>query len=184
MQKEDFRKFIEDKYKENEPAPKFDWTKEKDSFITEVESFFSSVETFLKEFTETGKIALSKSFIEIEEPDTGIYEAPKLDIVIGNSNVTLQPIGTQLIGCKGRIDMKSRKGAIKIVLVSAEMKSLSDHISISITSSSDSSPKTNPIKPRKEITWQWKLLSAPPTSQYFEFNEDNFLEALMELANG
>ena len=184
MTKDEFRKFVEEKNESKKPAETFDWSKERDSFLSFLDALFSDVKSYLKEFIKSGKIELTEQKIDLEEENIGKYSVDKIDITIGNRKVHLIPIGIQLIGCKGRVDMKGLNGLIKIVLVDSRMKSLRDHIKI--TTHVVGEPKPNEpekLESADKIQWKWRLLTAPPTSKYLEFNEENFLEALMELAH-
>jgi len=145
---------------------------------------YNDVKNYLAEFTSNGKIKVTERQIELDEESIGKYSVNSLDIAIGNNVVQLVPIGTQLIGCKGRVDMKGRKGLIKIVLVDSRMKSLRDHIQITTHIVGQEPPKeTTQKKSLEAVEWKWRLLTAPPSSKYHELNEDNFLEALMEMAH-
>jgi hypothetical protein len=184
MTTDDFRKFVEDKAKESVSKEPFDWQKEKKSYLSYLTALYDDVKKYLAEFISNGKIKVTESQIELDEESIGRYSANLLNIAIGNSVVQLVPIGTQLIGCKGRVDMKGRKGIIKIVLVDSRMKSLRDHIQITTHIGGQEPPKeTTQNKSTDTIVWKWRLLTALPSGKYNELNEENFLEALMELAH-
>jgi len=183
MSKDEFRKFVEEKEKESTATQPFDWKKEKDTYLSFLDALYKDVKDFLKEYIANGKIIVTERQIEIDEEGTGKYTANLLEIVIGKHPVQLVPIGTQLIGCKGRVDMKGRKGVIKIVLVNSRMKSLRDHIQVTINEvGKEPAPAKSQDESTEPIQWKWRLLTAPPISKYHDFNEECFLQALMELA--
>jgi hypothetical protein len=184
MTKDEFRKFVAEKNESKNSSEPLDWSKEKDTYLKYLEILYSNVKSFLDEFVKGGKIEIYEKQIEIEEESIGKYHAKKMDITIGNKKVHLIPIGTQLIGCKGRVDMRGLNGLIKIVLVDSRMKSLRDHIKIATSIVSESKqPKEEKNYDSNAVHWKWRLLTAPPGGKYIEFNEENFLEALMELAH-
>ena len=53
----------------------------------------------------------------ISEDPIGSYPVEEMHIQIKNKEVVLDPIGTNIIGAKGRVDMKGSAGIVKFVLV-------------------------------------------------------------------
>jgi len=66
---------------------------------------------FLREYIKAGTISYGFTEIELNEPDIGIYLAKRMDIKIGRQSVSLVPLGTMLIGCKGRVDAQGPAGS-------------------------------------------------------------------------
>jgi hypothetical protein len=185
MTRDDFRDFVEKNSQEQKTTERIDWSKQREEFLSHISRLYLEIQGFLKEFIDSGKIVMKPSDISLSEEFVGSYKAPRMTILIGNKEVTLTPIGTNLIAAKGRIDMKGRNGiVVKIVLVDSRMKGLRDHIKASTRmagAAEIAEPKTEAES--TQIEWKWRLLTAPPTSKYLEMNESNFLEALMELAH-
>jgi hypothetical protein len=85
----------------------------------------------------------------------------------------LTPIGTVLIGSKGRIDMSSSAGEVKFVLVEKDSK---DPFKFK-KSMNDRKKSAN------SLSLQWKISTSPPSIKFIELNEESFSDALMEVLN-
>jgi len=45
----------------------------------------------------------SKGYVELDEEQIGSYQAPQMIVTIGRKAVRLEPVGTFIIGAKGRV---------------------------------------------------------------------------------
>jgi len=185
MSKDDFKNFVEANAITTKAQKTIDWKKEKAAYLAHVAELYRRIEQFLSEFTQKGQISIKLDDITITEEYIGAYKASKMTIIIGQKKVTLTPIGTVLIAVKGRVDMEGIGGQTKIVLVDSRMRGLRDHIKVTVhVGGSPKAPPTTGSHDQGSIDWQWRLLTALPTSKYMELNETNFMNALMELSNG
>jgi hypothetical protein len=104
-----------------------------------------------------------------------------MDITIGKQRVSLVPIGTQLIGCKGRVDAEGSAGRAQILLVDDRVKRAADLIngtvSISPSVPALSSAGTPPI------SWTWKIVSNSADKRFVDLDKESFFALLMEIAN-
>ena len=159
---------------------KVDWTAILVEWKNYLSLFHDKVETFLKSYIESGKLTLRKRTIGLHEEYIGSYEVEALDIILGDTKITLTPIGTNLIGAKGRVDMKGPKGTVKFVLVPKD--SSFPKISIQVLTQGEEAPAQEEIKPVND--WEWKISTPPPRINYLELEEESFQTALMEVVNG
>ncbi|MBN4082500.1 hypothetical protein JYT13_01690 [Mariprofundus ferrooxydans] len=135
---------------------------------------------FLKSHIESGKLTLTTRSICLREEYIGSYDVDALDIILGDTKITLTPIGTNLIGAKGRVDMKGPRGTVKFVLVPKDSSSPS--ISIQVRIQGKDMPTKEETKPIAD--WGWKISTPPPRISYIELEEESFQTALMEVVNG
>ncbi len=181
MSKKDFDDFLSKKSKS--PVPEVDWKAEKDEWLCYLNGLYKLFEKSLEEYVEKKKITIKYDEIEITEEHVGVYIAKKMILAFGDERITLKPIGTFLIGAKGRVDMSGKTGSVKIVLVDSHMQKLQDHIKISVFIDAKKSPIEDLKIQPEEIDWQWKFITAPPTHAYQPVNQDTIYSTMMELSN-
>ena len=107
MGKKDFDEYLRKRRQEPE-QPDIDWTKERDEWLAYLDQLHEMIEHFLKEYIESGDISIEKVKKLINEEPIGEYEASSMTLEVRGNQVTLDPIGTNVIGAKGRVDMKGK----------------------------------------------------------------------------
>jgi len=183
MTKKDFEDFLNKVEQEKSETPTIDWNKEKDEWLAYLEKLYTIFEECLSEYAKKGVVAIQYQDIEISEENIGVYPARSMIIKLGNEQIKLKPIGTNLIGAKGRVDITGRVGSAMLILVDSRMKSASDHIKISVNIGNTTIKKEEP-KAEQPIAWEWKFVSAPPTRKYQPVNEETIYSVIMEVSNG
>lgn len=157
-----------------------DWDKHRDEWLSKLEEFYILVENFLHEYIEKQQIQLVYNSKKIIEEHIGSYDAKTAYIVIGRNKIYLEPIGTNLIAAKGRVDMNGPSGKVKFVLVDKDASAPNAFVHIWIEGEEPPSEQ-----PRKDIVeWAWKIGTPPPRIRYIELTQESFFDALMEVANG
>jgi hypothetical protein len=176
MSKKDFDTFLSVKEREREDIPKIDWEVEKYEWLSYLDKLYKIFAESLKDYVKKGKIKLDcDKTITLTEEDVGKYEAKTMIIEFAGEKIILEPIGTNLIGVKGRVDMIGRFASAKIVLVDSRMKGLNDHIKAANHGRKES--------PEEAIIWEWKFVMLP-SRLYLPVNEDTIYSVIMELSNG
>ncbi|MCJ2067396.1 hypothetical protein MKK75_01015 [Methylobacterium sp. J-030] len=177
----DFDSFVQQQQDNKENIKEF-WGRERDQYIDYVNKVYGTIEEFLAPWTSTGSVTIEYHEQEIHEEDTGVYNVRKCIISIGNRFIALTPIGTQLIGTKGRIDISGAFGRSRLILVDKDATG----IRVSVTHVDLNDPQSSKAEkpPEKEIDWTWKIVSNPPNMKFIEFNKENFLSKIMEISNG
>jgi hypothetical protein len=99
---------------------------------------------------------------------------------IKGQEVELDPIGTNLIGARGRADMHGRRGTVRFVLVGKT--SSRPNVRVSLADASKGS-RTEIASKDSEIEWSWKIATPPPRIEYLELNQESFLDSLLEVIN-
>lgn len=97
----------------------------------------------------------------------------------------MTPIGTVLIGTKGRVDFSGRAGTVRFIL--ADKSSSGPKFETRIFMSEEEKNKFEEQEknnPKPEINWVWKISSDPPKITYTALNQDTFLQCLMQVING
>lgn len=177
-----FEKFLKE---EDTEAIKIDWNKEKDCFIKEIENFYSQVNEFVEPYKE--KIRIHNEDYTINEDYLGSYQTIKMILHIKNNDIVFTPIGTNLIGAWGRIDMEGKNGVVKFVLVPKNSSSPKIETTILLTreDKKEWQKKQDEIsKNNKEADKVWKISTPPPNIRYISLSQETFIDALMEVING
>ncbi len=180
MIKDKFEEFIS-KQKKKSSSIEIDWDIQRSEWLQHLDLFYESIELFLKPYTENKTIELSFGTKKIIEEYIGEYEAKTAQITIGSNRIKLDPIGTNLIGAKGRVDLIGPNGKIKFVLVNESASA--PKISVRVWIQGEE-PPTNEEEQPKVISWVWRIATPPPKIRYFPLEKESFLDALMEVSNG
>jgi hypothetical protein len=183
-----FKQFVA---RQRRPAPvdnALDWNKERDDWLAYLQHLYESIAEYLDEYIKDGAIELRESDIELNEENIGVYTAKRLAIVIGAQEILLTPVGTLLIGSKGRVDVKGSAGDSRLVLINKKITNPRQMVRVTVTiippgGSPPPPPPPEPPSPEK-IEWAWKIVSRPPAMQFTELNKDTLFEMLMEVSNG
>ncbi len=179
MINERFEEFLERQNK-IDYLSKIDWSTKLQEWHYYLKQLYEMIETFLKPYIENGKISIEYGKKVINEENIGEYEVMTAMMHFGTIQVKMNPIGTNLIEAKGRVDMSGPVGIVRFVLVNSE--SLSPFISekIWINGEEPSQAENRPVNTR----WTWKIATQPPAVKYLSLEQESFLDALMEVANG
>ncbi len=177
MGKKDLQAFINTKKQNAVDEEKIDWEKHKDEWLQSLNEIYDQIESWLNDLKDSA-ISFEYKNKEINEEHIGIYNANNMIIKIASEQILLKPIGTLLIGSKGRIDMKGKNGIIKFVLVPKQSCGPSIKLDIAV----DDKPKPNEKK--EEPEWVWKISTPPPAIKYIELDSDSFSDAVLEVIGG
>lgn len=184
MTKKEFDLFLSEKEKSVAGETKINWTDRKKEWLSYLNALYSQIENCLKEFEQRGKIKIFKEPFEIIEENIGSYTADKMIIAFADEKIVLKPVGTNVIGAKGRVDMSGKYGSVKIVLVDSRMRGIRDQGQVaSVDQDTFQKTKTDTMH-SEPVQWEWRFVSAPPASIYQPVNEETIYSVIMELSNG
>ncbi len=157
-----------------------DWAAVRDEWLKNLDSLHAKIEDFLAEYIVNGSISYSFSEIKLTEESLGDYPAKRMDIKIGRQRVSLVPVGTMLIGSKGRVDVEGSAGKALILLLDEKARTAADLITVRVTVGKVS---PRPISPKMPISWAWKIVTNGPQRRFVDLEKESFLTLLMEIAN-
>jgi hypothetical protein len=178
MSRNEFEEFLRRQEEEITAPERVDWNKTREEWVKHIEDFYKMVKDWMKDYVKSGKVTIKTLAMTLNEQPLGAYKTHKLVLKIANQEVILSPIGTLLIGAKGRIDMESRTGKVRFVLVDER----SEGSLVRTQVSGDKRSKSKEMDESK-ISWTWKIAVPPPSVNYIPLNEESFFDALMELIN-
>ncbi len=179
MSNDSFKDFVE---KQNLKADEveIDWEQQLQEWKSDLNDFYALVEQFLEPYIATNKMSLERKSITIEEEYIGSYSVDAVLIRLGKLAIRLNPIGTNLIAAKGRVDMIGPSGTVRFILVPKDSSGLK--INVRGWFLGEEPP---PEEERVPVTeWSWKIATSPPHISYIELEAESFQSALMEVSNG
>ena len=173
-----FDDFVNQQIAKKEPPT--DWSQVRDDWKKHLGEFYQLAEGFLQKYIDQGKVRITTATKQITEEYIGSYDVKSLEVQIGTIKVQFDPIGTRILGAKGRVDMHGPHGTVRFVLVPKTKTASSPMIRVVVQEAS-SEVKDEPEPVVEE--WAWKLSTPPPNIKYIELEEESFLSAIMEVAN-
>ncbi len=176
MGKKELQAFIDAKKECETKDAIMDWGKQKDEWLASLKQLYGLVEEWLKNYVDSEVVSFEYISKEMHEEHIGMYNVEKVIINIASEKVMLDPIGTLLVGAKGRVDMKGKNGRIKFVLVPKQ--SIGSSIQVSVKNDIDSELEKQIIN---RIEWVWKIATQPPFIKYIDLDNDSFSDALLEV---
>lgn len=184
---QDFKAFVQRQQQKVVEEREIDWIAEKEEWLGYLERLYSDVETYLKEYIQAGSISIRRALIELNEENIGTYKAPRLFIDIGPQQISLTPVGTLLIGTKGRVDVEGSSGKARLLLV--DRGSTSPRVISRVTfrdraASTIASDILDDAEVGQTIDWTWKIVTKPPAVNFIDLTKETLFEVLMEVSNG
>lgn len=181
MKTEEFAKFVES---QQEPALKrgIDWGETREQWLVNLDSLYRQILEFLREYISTGSIKYDFDQIELSEQGIGRYIAKRMEITIGRQRVSLVPVGTLIIGSRGRVDAEGSAGRAQILLVDEKARNASDLVKVTVTVGRKG---TIPPPPAADlVSWRWKIVTTSVPRRFVDLDKESFFALLMEIANG
>ncbi len=120
MSTEAFDNFVKrrlNEAKNNNLSVNTDWDKRREDWIRSLNNLYSRMEQYLEKYLKADQIQVTREEIEISEEFLGSYVVEKLTFQIGNEKVVAQPIGRNVIGASGRVDLIGVRGRVRLVLL-------------------------------------------------------------------
>ena len=182
MQQEEFDEFVKRQQGGATLAVSVDWNKERDEWLGHLKSLYSKIESLLKKYTSAGQIRFEYRNVELTEEQIGSYSATQMNLWIGRQEVLLMPIGTLLVGAKGRVDVIGPLGRAEILLVDRLASSPGSLIHVSFGVGGKVPPA--PRKAANTVSWEWKIVTRPPERRFVEVTQQSIFQLIMEVTNG
>jgi CRISPR/Cas system-associated protein Cas5 (RAMP superfamily) len=183
MSKTAFKEFIEKGIEEYTHKKEIDWVGRKDKYLNKVKQLYGQVRSYLKEFSDT--VQLSDEVVKVNEKYIGDYDAPGLKIDVLGKQASLIPVGTNIVGTPGRVDLKSYWGTKRIIL--ADQKTQKPNIYFTTAFNAEDKKrieKQTEERATRSRKYIWKIITDPPNIRYIELDEEHFLGALQEVLGG
>ena len=184
MHSKDFDEYVRRQVEAPPAGPPVDWNKQRDEWLGYLNRLYEQVESFLGKYVSARQIRFQYQTIELNEEQIGSYSARQMVLRIGKQEVRLVPIGTLLIGLKGRVDVVGSSGKAQIVLVDSDPRSLLPEPGFRYDKSPKPPVKVSMLPAPLKIQWEWKILTRPPERRFIDLTQESFFDLIMEVAHG
>lgn len=179
-----FDEFIKNQTKRTttENATRVTPEQEKKLWLSKLDELYTLVGKSLDAYVKSEDVVINRVQVDIHEEQLGTYKAYQLEILLGRQLVQLKPVGTFLIGARGRVDMIGPRGSVRFVIVPPAAKKPNIRVTVSIAGEENEplpEPKHVPIE-----EWVWKISTLPPQIMYLELTSESFRNALVGVVNG
>jgi len=187
MGKTDFEEYLETtRQQAKEPDGEF-----RERELTEWKEYIGILyrkiaDVWLKEYLAKGLVSIKYEDRKIYEEFAGEYEVKALVLTINRQNITFEPVGTMLLGAKGRIDVFGKNGKASFVLVDKNLTEPNIQVRIFRTKKEKEEDYEQQKKQSvsRKVEWEWKIFINNGQINYEELNEDSFFDVIMGLING
>jgi hypothetical protein len=176
----DFDEFVKNQVSNRIQKETLDLDKEKRMWIAKLDELYALIDKSLGNHLKEGSIKITMSDLVLHEEMLGAYTVKAAQISLGNYIVKLKPIGTFLIGARGRVDMIGPRDVTRFAIVPPDAKA--PKVTITTIEPGSKPPSSTPSVSPEE--WVWKISTPPPRINYIELTEDSFRTALMGVVNG
>ena len=174
----DFDEFVEQQERDISPVS----TREEKlaAWKNELAKLYASMKEWLKPYIDSGKVRIEPHTVELVEEYLGRYEAPALSIFIGNNEVIAEPVGSILIGAKGRVDLSGPRRTSRFVLLEEGGPSQT-----TTTSGANGLEEKFTCSPLRSAIHQrgWYKVTSPPDATATLLDADSFKSAIMDVAS-
>jgi hypothetical protein len=178
--KSEFDAFVK-RQQQSAASTGIDWPRELKDWLHYLRDLYDRIEGLLQDYIKSGAITVSYREIPMNEENIGAYTASQMTLKIGPQEITLKPVGTILIGTKGRVDVVGPSGRTRFLLVNKDASRPNVRITAVVGGQQTGS---RPEELPRPSTWTWKIATAPPRVEYIEFTQESLFRALMEVVNG
>lgn len=181
MSRADFDRFVQRKHEEKAESSAFDPQHELAEWLEHLDRLYSEVQIFLKSYIDAKTARIEFRPIQIKEEFSGPYETKELYLYIGTSTIVFKPIGTMLIGSKGRVDVQGPRGYARLGLVDKAVTHARQliQVSVSLPGARQPAPGVSP----KKIEWAWKVITPAPEMKFLDLNEETFFDMIIGVAD-
>lgn len=183
MSKADFEKFVERQKQEEKELAAFDPEQEIKDWLEYLDNLYSDISMYMASYIEAESAVIDYRDIELNEEFSGPYKVRQMSLKIGNSTVAFKPLGTMLIGAKGRVDVQGPHGIARLVLIAKKVASASQLFRVTVSTLDAPKAPEPPQEDVKKIEWVWKIASPAPNMHFIELTQDTFFDMILSVAD-
>lgn len=185
----ELKNIIQSKKEHADSEDVFDPKEQITDYITLTNDLYEMVKNSIKELIDEGLVSLKREAIQVNEESLGEYKIDSLSILFSNEKVVFKPVGTMLIGSKGRVDMVGPKGVERFTLIRKGITSPSQLIKVNVVVvGKEKKLENEETQKSKKLTledWDWKLLPNDRNwTKFGEVTEEAITSALARVING
>jgi hypothetical protein len=131
--KTEFDRFVQRQQAAPEDAGSFDPKEQLQEWRHYLDVLYKQIEIYMAVYVAGGAADIRFENIELNEEFSGPYTVQQMLLQIGRSSITFKPIGTMLIGSKGRVDVHGPRGTARLALVNKNVTHARDLIRVTVS---------------------------------------------------
>jgi hypothetical protein len=113
MTHREFEKFLQTQ----QTSSPINWELKLSEWQSQLKALYETVRVYLTPYLDAGKVKIQIQPKAISEDYIGAYQADSMFILLGSKTVMLEPVGTNIIGASGRVDIIGTVGSAMLLLV-------------------------------------------------------------------
>lgn len=177
MSRADFDAFVKRQAAEKTQPEGFDPQQQLQEWQDYLKQLYGDVALYLGEYINTGQATIKFEDITLNEDFSGPYTVPQMNLRIGDSMVIFEPVGTMLIGSKGRVDVLGPRGSARLSLINRKITNANQMVRVRVRLANEPDP---PPEPGEEpIEWGWKVIKTSPQVAFINLTEDSFFDMIV-----
>lgn len=183
MTNSDFDAFVKRQQSEQQKEAIFDSKQQLEQWLGYLDALYQQITAYLQTYVESGATQIEYKDKTLNEDFAGSYIAREMILKIGRATVTFTPIGTMLVGAKGRVDVQGPAGTARLVLINKLATTARSLIRVTVRTANDPPPPPPSPEAVTQIEWVWKIATPPPEMKFIELTQEAFFNMILSVAN-
>lgn len=183
MAKPDFDEFVQQQQKDAEKIADFDPKRQLQEWYEHLDQLYKRIHSFMERYIGSNTAYITFDEITLTEEFSGSYPIRRMLLKIGRSAITFTPLGTMLIGSKGRVDVQGPRGGARLVLINKKAESARQLITVRVSRPGEPPPLLPTVEDVRKIEWAWKIATPAPQMKFLELTEEAFFDMILAVAN-
>jgi hypothetical protein len=183
MSKSEFDSFVQQQQTDAEKVAGFDPKQQLQEWYDYLDLLYKKLDEFMERYVKAKTASLEYDTITLTEDFSGSYPIRRMVLKIGRSTITFTPIGTMLIGSKGRVDVQGPRGGARLILVNKEVSHARQLVNVRVSRPGDPPPPLPTVDDIKNIEWAWKIITPPPEMGFIELTDESFFNMILTVAH-
>jgi len=183
MSKPDFDAFV----KRQQPAQRdetgFDPERQLEEWLSYLDALYKRITEFLESYIKDGSAQIEYRPVQLNEEFSGPYDVREMRLKVGRSTIVFTPIGTMLIGSKGRVDVQGPIGSARLTLINKKVTSARQLIQVRVAFSGEPPPAPPTSEAISNIEWAWKIVTPPPEMKFIDLTQEAFFDMILSIAD-
>lgn len=107
---------LQKKKKQSDAAGGIDWDARRDTYLAAVNALYAQLQTMLSDAVAKKTILLERRTKNLAENYIGTYAVDDLILLIGGEQVRFSPVGRNIAGASGRVDVVGERDSAVLVV--------------------------------------------------------------------
>ena len=183
MSKSAFDAFVQEQQTDSEKIASFDPKQQLQEWYNYLDLLYTTITSYMERYISANTASITYDDITLTEDFSGSYSIRRMLLKIGRSTITFTPIGTMLIGSKGRVDVQGPRGGARLFLINKNVSSAQQLVTVRVSRPGAPPPALPTAEDVRAIEWAWKIVAPPPEIRFIDLTEELFFDMILTVAN-